>query len=425
MAVGGTTATRWTAGVLAASIVLVATVAVVASGTEPTGAAAPHPSATSHPANITLSAFYQPPAHLTDAPAGTLVRKQALAIDRSLPAGTRSWRIVFHSRTASGRDLIESGMVVVPGGTPPPGGFPIVSWAHGTTGVASNCAPSRSGTGSIPGLRTMVAKRMIVAAADYRGLGVAGLHPYLVGKAEGEDVLDAARAARHLAGSAASDAVVVAGFSQGGQAALFAGELASSYAPDLFVAGVAAIAPVTSVLDLAPTGNTPPPSGQSAFSASVLWSWAHLYPSVKLASVLTPAGLADLDVVQSSCIDQVASVYDPAPPDRFFQPGWQRTAGVVAANRANSPGSAPTTSPVLIVQGTADEVIPFGRTTQFVADRLCRTQYDAVDFVTLPGTGHAQTMEDATSILASWITQRLEGVAMEDSCSTGVLGAAN
>ena len=168
---------------------------------------------------------------LPSAPAGTVIRSQAAAGGPTLPAGARAYRVLYHSTSASGGDLAESGVVVVPGGTPPAGGFPIVSWAHGTTGVASGCAPSVTGTSTLPYLAALLRNGDIVAATDYRGLGAPGQHPYLVGTSEAEDVLDAARAARSLVGRAASDQVAVLGFSQGGQAALFAGELAPRLRP--------------------------------------------------------------------------------------------------------------------------------------------------------------------------------------------------
>ena len=166
-------------------------------------AATPGSSTTTPPANGgesvvsgALASFYRPPSPLPSAPAGTVIRSQALPVDHALPAGTRAYRVLYHSTSASGGDLAESGVVVVPGGTPPVGGFPIVSWAHGTTGVASGCAPSVTGTSTVPDLAALVRAGDIVAATDYRGLGAPGQHPYLVGTSEAEDVLDAARAAR-------------------------------------------------------------------------------------------------------------------------------------------------------------------------------------------------------------------------------------
>ena len=358
----------------------------------------------------TLASFYRPPSPLPYAPAGSIIRSQLITPGPGLPAGTRAYRVLFHTTSGSGGDLAESGMVVVPGGTPPAGGFPIVSWAHGTTGVASGCA--------------LVAAREIVVAADYRGLGAPGLHPYLVGTSEGEDVLDGARAARSLVGNDASNAVVVLGYSQGGQAALFAGELAQSYAPELFVAGVAAVAPVTSVLELAPTGDQPPPSGQSAFTAMALFAWAQHYRTFPLRKVLTPAGRAGSSAVSSSCVDGVASLYDAVSPTRFFLPGWQEQPAIQAANQANRPGGSPTSAPILVVQGTADEVVPFGQTTDFVGRRLCRSQYDTVDYVTERGVTHTQVLDLSTTVINRWIRARFSGATTVDSCTRPGLGIA-
>ncbi|HEY5109414.1 MAG TPA: lipase family protein [Acidimicrobiales bacterium] len=411
----------------AASAVAVglASVVVAPSASASTPAKAPVASGGSEAAVTgALATFYRPPSPLLYAPAGTIIRSQALAADPGLPAGTRAWRVLYHSTSGSGGDLAESGVVVVPGGAPPPGGFPIVSWAHGTTGVASGCAPSVTGTSTVPDLAAHIRNRQIVTATDYRGLGAPGQHPYLVGISEAQDVLDAARAARSLVAGAASNSVAVLGFSQGGQAALFAGEVAPSYAPELFLAGVAAVAPVTSVLDLAPTGDQPPPSGQSAFTAMVLYAWARHYRTFGLGSVLTPAGIADLSAVSSSCVNTIASLYDAVAPGRFFLPGWQARPAVQAANRANRPGDAPTSAPILIVQGTADEVVPFAQTTRFVSRQLCRSQYDTVDYVAERGVGHSQALDQSTALIDRWLQARFTGTSGTDSCTRPGLGIA-
>jgi alpha-beta hydrolase superfamily lysophospholipase len=410
------------------SVVLAAVLLATGLPASPVGASTTSTAAPSHGGSATvtgaLASFYRPPVPLLFAPAGSIIRSRQIPAGTGLPTGTHAYRVLFHTTSESGGDLAESGVVVVPGGTPPSAGFPIVSWAHGTTGVASGCAPSLEGTAKVPDLNALVAAGDIVVAADYRGLGAPGLHPYLVGVSEAEDVLDGARAARSLVGGAASNAVVVTGYSQGGQAALFAGEIAQSYAPELFVAGVAAIAPVTSVLDLAPSGDLPPPSGQSAFTAMALWAWARHYRSFGLGSVLTPAGLAGLSTVSTSCVDGVASLFDSVAPSRFFLPGWEHDPGVQAANQANRPGGSPTSAPILIVQGTADEVVPFGRTTNFVGRSLCRNQYDSVDYVAESGVGHSQVLDLSTAMVNRWIHARFVGGTSTDSCTRPGLGIA-
>ncbi|MPZ65645.1 MAG: hypothetical protein GEU83_09070 [Pseudonocardiaceae bacterium] len=103
-------------------------------------------------------------------------------------------RVTYSSR--SGRDdspVAVSGLVIEPVGQPPPGGWPVVSYAHGTTGVADACAPSGS-----PGMRgqlgvvlPLVERGYLVTATDYEGLGTPGAHPYLQPVSEGRSVIDA------------------------------------------------------------------------------------------------------------------------------------------------------------------------------------------------------------------------------------------
>ena len=80
-------------------------------------------------------------------------------------------------------------------------------------------------------------------------------YPYLVGDSEGRATLDAARAAVNLPQASASKNVAVWGWSQGGQGALFAGQLAPIYAPELKLVGVAAAAPAGELATLLTDAN--------------------------------------------------------------------------------------------------------------------------------------------------------------------------
>ncbi len=369
-----------------------------------------------------LAAFYRAPRPLPPAPAGTVVRSQQLPAGGTLPGGARAYRVIFHSTSISGSDIAESGLVVVPGGSPPPGGFPIVSWAHGTTGVAGGCAPSLQGTSSLPDLRALIRDRVIVAATDYEGLGGPGIHPYLVGLSEAQGVLDAARAARSLAGAAGSNTVVAVGFSQGGQAALFAGEVAQSYAPELFLAGVAAVAPVASLVELAPRPARSTTGGQASFVAMALYAWSQVYGTFGLDSVLTPAGVAASPVIASSCSGAVSHAFDTVPAGRVLRDGWEQVPALQAAITANEPGAAPTSAPILVVQGTRDILVPYAATTALVRQRLCRDQYDTVDYLAERGADHDTIMGTASGALVRWITDRLSGKTETDSCALADLG---
>ncbi len=116
--------------------------------------------------------------------------------------------------------------------------------------------------GSAPDLtiaKGAVDQGLTVVLPDYQGLGTPGDHAYLVGQAEGRNVLDGIRAATHLDGSGATpdSKAVVWGHSQGGQAAAFTAELQPTYAPDVHLVGAVAGAPASDL-----TGAGPQARGQ-------------------------------------------------------------------------------------------------------------------------------------------------------------------
>ena len=363
-----------------------------------------------------LAGFYAPPLTLSPAPPGSLLRSEVMDTGGSLPPGATAYRVVYDSTSLSGNLVAVSGVIVVPGGVPPRGGFPIVSWAHGTTGLAASCAPSLSGLSGIPSLTALVKARMIVVATDYPGLGVAGPDPYLVGQSEAQSVLDMARAARNLEGLAASNRVLVLGYSQGGQAALFAGQIAPSYAPELYLEGVVAVAPVASITELAPVVPGDRDDPDAGFAVMALRSWSDTYGNIPLGSVLTDQAVRQAAVMTTSCSGAVDAAYDGTPTDQLFRAGWTTDPALRAADAANQPGQAPTSAPVLVVQGTADNLIPYASTTRLVTDSLCDHQNDVVRYVTVPGAGHAGALNVGQPVILRWMAARVAGQVPTDTC---------
>src|SRR5262249_38659754 len=123
---------------------------------------------------------------------------------------------------------------------------PVVSYAEGTQGLGHQCAPSfaiANGTEYDGGaIIASLKKGYAVAVTDYPGYTNAANPEYTAGMSEGHAVLDAVNAAQQVPGSglSASAPVILWGYSQGGQAAGWAGQLAASYSPELQVAGTAA-----------------------------------------------------------------------------------------------------------------------------------------------------------------------------------------
>lgn len=303
------------------------------------------------------------------------------------PLAARGWRVMYRSTDLNGSPVVSTGVLVVPLTPPPPGGRTIVSWAHPTTGSARACAPSYGFDPytMIEGLRGLLDRGFAVVATDYAGMGTAGPDSYLVGATEGNNVLDAARAARAILGASASDRVVLWGHSQGGQAVLFAAERAPDYAPELRIQAVAAAAPAADLTDLMGahlddiSGVT---IGSYAFSA-----YAQIY-GVPLDEILTPAAMAIQPQMNQLClldnIDELHRIGQPVVGD-FTVSDPTTTERWATLLRENSAGSVAFDAPLFLAQGLDDELVIPADTKDFAAHEASmgmRVTYHEISFAT-------------------------------------------
>jgi len=420
-------------GVLARRLVRVVLVAGLAAacGSDPAPSASPStPSVTTPPARPSPTATptatptvmiptppgdtYAVPDPLPDGHAGDLIWAERVAA----PRGAVAWRVLYRSETIHGDPIGVSGLIVTPDEPPPPGGWPVIGYGHGTTGLADRCAPSKAAnrladgdaTGDLP-LPPLWERGFVVAATDYEGLGTPGRHPYLVGGSEGRSVLDAVRAGQRLPDAAAGEDVIILGVSQGGHAALFAGELAAGYAPDIDLRGVVALAPAAELAQAALLlANDPTAVG---FAVAIGAGFEAAYAEARLEDVLTAWAMRSIDVVDEGCMGRVLETFAHAADevlrlDRILAPPWP------ALLEENTPGREPITAPVFVGQGTADAlVVP--QLTDLLVERLCRTG-DAVTYRRYGGASHVGIADAAADDVIAWIEDRLGGVPAETDC---------
>jgi hypothetical protein len=167
-------------------------------------------------------------------------------------------RVVYRSTSGDGQATEVSGSVFIPNGDPPAGGWPVVSFGHGTTGIDESCAPSLSNVllGYADAVGVLITKGYAVALADYQGLGAPGVHPYTDSRTAGLNMIDAVRALRATF-PGVSNRWGAFGGSQGGGAAWSADEQARDYAPELTLVGAVAVSPaadLTGLVDKAQQG---------------------------------------------------------------------------------------------------------------------------------------------------------------------------
>lgn len=337
--------------------------------TAPTSTTAPAPTAKAFTADDTGFATVPDPI-----PAGThgdLLRYQPVA---DAPEGTEWYRIMYLSTTVAGDPTVVTGMLTVPTGDPPEGGWHLATHAHGSTGLADDCAPSHtvlSLPASAAELRvvttTAAAHGYVVASTDYEGQGGPGRHPFLVGVSEGRAVLDAARAAREFPGLTLPDELAVVGYSQGGHAALWANQIAAEWTPEFHVLGTVAGAPASEVAALIEAQGTPVVDNPQALG--IVAGIAAADPSLAddLASILTPDGQATLDAMDRSC----AGTGAPTDPGALLTADPTVTEPWKTAMAYNRPGATAGASPVLVFHSREDESVPVDQSLTLLK-RLCR-----------------------------------------------------
>ena len=360
-------------------------------------------------------AFYTPGRPLEPGPPGQVIWARRLTGAAALPGAAENLLVLYHSRTLAGHDTAVSGTVAIPPGPPPAGGWPALSWAHGTTGVADMCAPSRDAPGHPAHIYTQLADRTldqwvqrgwVVAKTDYEGLGTPGPHPYLSGASEARAILDIVLAARQLRPGIGRRWVVM-GHSQGGHAALFTASLAPAWAPGLDLAGAVAMAPASGAPDrMASLRDRHPPRPGLGFAILELLGAAAADRAVRLDELLTRPAIRLLAVARTAGIDDLLApgLGRAVLAAGLFRPGADLRP-LLSVLAANEPAGLRLRAPVLIVQGSDDPICVPWRTERLT--RSLRAQGSVLDCHVYPGAGHFDVIATAHARTAQWIDDRL------------------
>ncbi len=349
---------------------------------------------------------------------GTLLRAQKMSLPPFFRA--KAWRILYMTRDYADRPIVSSGMVILSGYAPANANDRgIVAWAHPTTGVARKCAPSlrQDPTSSIAGFNDLIPAGFTIAATDYPGLATPGPIGYLVGKGQGQAVIDSVRAARQIPEVGGGNRYALWGYSQGGHAALFGASLAARYAPELKLVGVAAAAAPTSLGDLL-QANIGTLEGR-ILAAMTLESWSAKY-NVPLNTLVDANVAKVVAAVAGNCVDDLGGKLDVLAAqkplvqkflnfDPASQPPWN------SFMRANSVPTLPRGVPVFLAQGKSDQIVRPNVTNQFVKSQCAAGV--VVNYVSLPGMDHGRTERASSAQAVAWIKDRFAGKAAPNSCN--------
>jgi pimeloyl-ACP methyl ester carboxylesterase len=359
------------------------------------------------------------PPDLTDDGPGSLVSVDLMQGSAELEDINAVYaRVVYRSTSGiDGSPTKVSGVVAIPAGQPPKGGWPILAFGHGTTGVLNKCAPSRFGT--LPGngfmMQAMLNSGFAVAMTDYQGIGVEGFyHPFLDSKTFGYNMIDAVRAARRI-GADLSTKWVAFGHSLGGMAAWAAANEAASYGQGLDLKGALAMAPAADMAGLADAAwNETLTADQRVALVFVLQSLSWIDPDFPLDHYrrgataqhwnelldCLPPNLDDIQRVRNLMTNADLKPSTPADVDRLRN----LLQGLATPRNKVS-------TPIAVVYGTQDTLVNeawFER----ALDRGC-AMGNHLEIEKKIGQGHSD-LDSAFGL--PWLLARIDGEPVPNSC---------
>ncbi|MDY6809884.1 MAG: lipase family protein [Actinomycetota bacterium] len=334
----------------------------------------------------------------------------------ALPADTGSTRIVYRSTSGvDGAATAVSGAVFIPSDERrPDDGWPLIAYAHGTTGISRDCAPSDRPDmfGDLGAIDDFLRRGYAVVTTDYQGLGIRtgepAAHPYLEPHTAAYNVIDAVRAARSVEPSIGSQWFAV-GRSQGGGAAWATAEQYAAYGDDTGeLLGAVAVAPLLDATYLV----------RNAQDGTLTVAQRYLYPLLvqgvaQGSDQLTPGDhLGQGAAATLSCSSTATALAaQPAPPDEFRAVTPGAADDLMAAVQAYALPRDSTEVPIIAFYGSRDDIIP-PDVMQLTLARACAVGQRVLR-VRREGQGHSL---DPGSMMAKWMSDRLTGQDAPSDC---------
>jgi dienelactone hydrolase len=315
------------------------------------------------------------------------------------------YRVMYVSTTVRDEPVPVTGVIVVPKGEAPAGGWPVVTWGHGTNGMADICAPSLEPEDDAQLANLLLGQGWMVASTDYQGEGSPGLHPYIAGEVAARNVIDIVRAAADLPDSNAGKSYVMWGHSQGGQTAMYTLKSGPTYAEDLDLKGVVAGAPPSQFRYIYNFLKESPYRYYLLMAAGGL-NEAYGDKEAPLDEVLTPEGIALLPQLDEVCAGELAQqtgsvdISKVSKGDPFENEAWHK---VLAANDPQE-FTTPSEVPLLMIHGGNDEQIPVA-STQLLAEHLCDIGQNLIRWV-YPGQSHSGVIAPSANDMIQWMKDR-------------------
>lgn len=354
---------------------------------------------------------------------GTLLSIQAQNTDL-FPNASQRFLITYRSRGIQSEPIVASGFILLPKGKAPKEGWPILAWAHGTTGVADTCAPSSDYVGgpvhiyqqiAAKALNAWLARGYAVVAPDYQGLGTPSGHPYMNAQSQLHTVVDAVRTTHHLKPYKFNKNWYVMGHSQGGAASLAVAAYGQKDAPELNLRGAIALAPggyqYEGIAEYVAT-HSQIDTSVAAFFPIVLLGAEAADPSLAPANLVSPEMVKILNQARSRCLSELQSDLKQAPKT-VFKPNVNLTPLTNYLKKQSIENMIPTV-PVMVVQGEKDQLVD-SRGTYAYYQQICKMG-KPIAFYPLKEGDHRDSLRQSEFLIGNFINS-IENKKSLSTCS--------
>ncbi|KAL8787062.1 MAG: hypothetical protein Q9213_002404 [Squamulea squamosa] len=371
--------------------------------------------------------FYQLPAKSADDLAGTPLKFEH-ETDTSkyfLPPATSMTRFLYQSKNLQGLPVPASAAILWPYSIKVhvDNKYPVVAWAHGTSSIFAENAPSnhKSLWQHFLAPYQLVSAGYVVVMPDYAGIGLprtgAGkkiVHQYLACPAHADDVVYAVQAAQ-CAFEEMSKAWVVIGHSQGGGAAWAVAQRQASIPVDGYL-GAVAVSPFTTLQGLEE-------QFYPVIALAMALGWADCDVEAKLSDLVTEKGQQILAMIEKLGAG-VAASFPLLMDNDLLQPHWQMNRAFRRYLEKIENGGKKMSGPLLVIHGETDDKL----NVEVIADAVKRTAEEwpgsQLEFVRCPEISHVPALQASQRLWMDWIADRFAGREVKQGVKTTTLKSA-
>ncbi len=414
-------------------VVLAGALAVLVLGSVTALAAGRHATAASGaPALPTSDPFYTYSGSLNNIAPGTILRRRTIAVaEGGKPTAITATQLLYRTTGELGEPTVTVATVLKP--TTQALSTKIVSYQMAYDALGSECDPSYTFQGGNPSYSTSQEEEQLilsymtsgdtVVVPDYEGERL----DWAAGQESGYNTIDGIRAAENLLGVKPNTTPVgMVGYSGGSIATDFAAELAPSYAPKLDIVGTA-------------EGGVPADFFHNLSYINGSPSWSGVIPAVLVAlgrafgvsfeQYLSPYGVQVTNQVKGECINSFLGAYPGLTYQKLLKPQYSdiykiapmvRITDHLIMSRTGTP-KGPLFMGVGDADGTGDGVM-VTKDDEALAHIYCQRGV-SVEFNVYKGDDHDSAAVPFEVGALSFLTERLNGMAVKNGCSS--IGAGN